>query len=101
MKTEKVIQLSNEFSKIVNAEYSECELADVIALNRVEASEGVCHTHDYYDANEFMAQAFREVLGRDLVFYNSDEPETQAQYDSDVELWNAAWDMSKTNEFKV
>jgi len=53
-----------------------------------EYAGNVCASHDFIDANEVMASAFNEVIGRDV---NCDEEQS-----GDVALWNKAWDIAKT-----
>ena len=48
------------------------------------AGSGVCHSHDFVDANITMAEAFRRAIGRDF----------DADSDADVALWNAAWEVA-------
>ena len=51
---------------------------------------GSCATHDFFDANTAMAEAFRRTFGR--------LPETnENEADNDVALWNAAWDIARTD----
>jgi hypothetical protein len=47
--------------------------------------ENACASHDYYDANEAMAQAFITVIGRDADIMS----------DADNDIWNAAWRSAK------
>jgi hypothetical protein len=50
----------------------------------------VCASHDFVDANEVMAYAFRIIMGRDIL------PEGQeSMADADMELWNAAWAIAR------
>ncbi len=55
--------------------------------NHEEASRGVCHSHDYVDANMVMFAAG----GGDAGAFASEEDFSDEQ----VALWNAAWDMAK------
>jgi hypothetical protein len=48
------------------------------------AGSGVCHSHDFVDANMTMAEAFRRAIGRDF----------DGDSDADVALWNAAWEFA-------
>lgn len=45
---------------------------------------GICHFHDYCDANVFMAEAIKQVRGL--------KREVSLQSDRNLALWNAAWD---------
>jgi hypothetical protein len=50
--------------------------------NAAEGSTGVCHSHDFCDANMIMAAAFAEV-GLEI-----------PAADADPELWNSAWEIA-------
>ena len=60
-------------------------LARVDALNVKEFRPNVCHSHDFCDANVYMARAFRRVVGREI----------DLQSDDDVTLWAVAWSRFK------
>jgi hypothetical protein len=60
------------------------EYQEVLKRNRT-ASEGVCHSHDFCDANMVMEEALIDVLGSCEVMDN----------DEHTELWNKAWDFWK------
>lgn len=93
-------QLSDAFSRIIVANYSKEQLAEVIAKNNSpEYGGGACATHDYFDSNMFMAEAFEQVMGREFIFNDDEHPETEEQNRQDTELWNAAWVISKACDF--
>jgi hypothetical protein len=52
--------------------------------NAAEARADVCHSHDYCDANESMAAAFADVMGRDI----------EADAEADARLWSRAWSLA-------
>jgi len=52
----------------------------------------ICATHDFCDANQVMADAFAQTMGRDLIM-GDDEPGQQ----DDFRLWGKAWDHAKTH----
>lgn len=65
------------------------EMEEVRVRNRdLYDGTDVCATHDFLDANEVMAVAFKDVVGRD-----SEDGE-------DAQLWNTAWDIAKSREFR-
>jgi hypothetical protein len=68
-------------------------------LNASETDKSICHSHDFCDANMAMDEAFTKVLGRQYVFFNDEEPETEKQNEIDADLINAAWSMAKANKF--
>lgn len=59
-----------------------------------------CLSHDYCDANEVMAVAFRIVIGRDFSFAG-DGPESEKQNEEDTMLFNAAWNEAKATNFLI
>jgi hypothetical protein len=88
MITEQIAKLADEFDAELRAELSESDYDDAVVLNRDEESAGVCHTHDFCDANVFMAEAFEKVVGRPI----------DLQSDADTALWNAAWSEWKSRD---
>ncbi len=58
--------------------------------NAAEQDAGVCHSHDYCDANEVMADAIADVTGA----YDSLAPDDPRE-DSLIRTWNAAWDAAR------
>lgn len=61
--------------------------------NKAEANPQVCHSHDFCDANECMAEAWKKLGGDDeQVLSNTPEG------DEARGIWNAAWDLAKRNE---
>ena len=90
--TEKIYSntlLALTFSSILKNWLSKAEMKEVIELNKSETDEGVCHSHDFCDANEAMDEAFTQVLGRELDLQNED----------DKTIWNTAWNTAMEKEF--
>jgi hypothetical protein len=83
-----VRSLSDEFSRILRKQLSEEEMREVIECNRTR-DPGVCHSHDFCDANMAMAAAF-DYLGI--------KQDRLAEFE---DLWGKAWTMSIDNEFRV
>ena len=83
-------KLANEFSRLLTDFLSPQELINVLAANELEDDDLICHSHDYCDANEIMAEAFKNVVGREI----------DLQSDDDRELWCDAWDVAKENRFE-
>lgn len=90
--SDKVEQAARVFSKKLQEELTPEEFRQAIEDNRTEESEGVCHTHDYMDANEVMADALEEVMGEG---YCDDIPPNQEK----VLFWNSVWELAFTKEF--
>jgi hypothetical protein len=77
--------IANEFSQQLRKTLTAEQMDEVVRLNKEEADKvGVCHSHDFCDANTEMIAAL-ETLGITRV--------TDA-------LWNEAWKIAKGAEFK-
>jgi len=75
-------------------------MGKVIArLNRAEKVKGVCHSHDFCDANMSMHAALEEC-GFDVsaLFSECDEKDEEGPI---YDLWNRAWDLAKKAQFDV
>lgn len=92
--TEQTARLLGEaFARILLHQLGESEKAEMRARNAQQTDPGICHSHDYCDANMAMYQAFEEVMGRDLL--PSHDIGTVGMSDEDAALVNAAWDYAK------
>jgi hypothetical protein len=87
---EAVSQVALQFAECLRECLDEDEMRHVVALNRSEKVKGVCHSHDFCDANEAMAEAF-SMCGRSP---NMIDEATRL-------LWNAAWEKAKGAEFDI
>lgn len=63
------------------------EWSAMLKRNSAEPCPNVCHSHDFCDANEPMAEAFRIITGRDI----------DPQSDIDAALWSDAWSIAKAS----
>lgn len=75
--------LAAAFARAIREYLTRKELAEVIERNRAEPDEGICHSHDFCDANEAMVEAF-EQCGLPMDF------ESQ----TDLNLWGKAWNIA-------
>lgn len=95
-----VKSLARIFSGYVRHALTKEQLAEAVRLNAMEPEgSGVCHTHDFVDANEVMAEAMSAMYSEDTVeqvLLDSEHPNHQFM----VDLWNMAWDRARENEFK-
>ena len=80
-------ELAQAFVRQLRDNISFGEFIEMRKRNAKPEYRGCCASHDFIDANEVMASAFHEVVGRDV---NCDEERS-----GDVALWNEAWDMAK------
>ena len=83
--------LAYKFSELLRKDLSRKFMVFIVLRNREECSKDVCHSHDFCDANVVMGAAFQQLTGRE--FTGSNMP--QAAFN----VWNAAWDLAKKNEF--
>lgn len=90
-KPEDALRLAIAFGQEVQEALTYRQFGEVVSLNKTESNAGVCHTHDYTDANMLMHAAFTATFGRDCL----DGEMTQA----DTNLWNEAWNIAKAAEF--
>ena len=113
--------VANEFSTTIREWLTPDELAEVIRLNA--DSKTVCHTHDYCDPNMLMFEIIDRHLAKQYEQKNLDQgglPDDKAEYSAFwlawndearsfkqspettpiMSLWNDAWAMAKSNEFK-
>ena len=84
-----VAAVADSFSSIIRSWTSSADLAAIILANMEDADSGICHTHDFFDANEAMMGAF-EQCGLN--------PHSMISHTS-LSLWGAAWTIAKDNEF--
>jgi hypothetical protein len=97
--------LADTFVVVLREWLSPGELREVRVLNAQEAHSGVCHTHDFCDANMAMYEAF---VRHGLAMRESDmDPEYVAtaeivgggpDHPIDDEVWGAAWDIAKARD---
>lgn len=94
--------LARAFSAELRKEIGDDNLAMANTRNTV-AAPGVCHSHDFCDANMVMDLAWRALFGREVRLPCDVEAGncTEAESDHDLNRWNAAWDLAKANEFYV
>lgn len=59
---------------------------EMCRLNENETSGGVCHSHDFCDANMPMDDAFTAIVGHEL----------EAADEADCALWNDAWGLARS-----
>lgn len=86
-------ELSVNFSKILNEWLTQEEITSINQLNSTQEylESDSCASHEFCDSNQAMVEAFEKVYNR--------EPDTRI--DSDVEIINQAWAISKQNQFKI
>jgi hypothetical protein len=88
MKTtnEQTYKLAGEFTRILKSWAKPGEWETMVKDNAAEKDDGICHSHDFCDANMAMAEAFQKVHGRECV----------ANDDGDIAKMTEAWDLAKS-----
>ena len=88
------IKLARAFGSDMQAALSPRQFRTMCDANKAEPEDsGVCHSHDYVDANMVMLAAFEATFGREPAFL-SDSNKTV-----DLVLWNDAWAIAKAADF--
>jgi hypothetical protein len=82
--------LARAFTRRLARQLSPWQIQRVRARNRRETHPFTCHSHDFCDANDVMAAAFRTLTGRTV----------NTQTGADRALWNAAWALARQSEFR-
>lgn len=83
--------LANAFSDLLYTYLTSEQIAQAHADNLADGDPRVCHSHDYIDANEVMAEAWVALFGCEIDLQND---EMRA-------LWCNAWDAAKAAGFHL
>lgn len=92
-----IAKVAIAFCAVLLAWIGPARLAEAARRNASTGQRGVCHSHDYIDANEAMAQAFKEC-GFSTFIEQDGELHLP---DRTLEVWNAAWHLAKSVGFKA
>jgi hypothetical protein len=76
-------RLADEFRREMAADFPNATLAEIDKRNAAETDPGVCHSHDFCDANMVMDSAFTKIVGHEL------DPDGESEADHDI--WSRAW----------
>ncbi len=80
---EQVTAVAEAFGEVLRQWLTPAEFETMRERNAT-AERGVCHSHDFCDANVAMGAAFEGVLSR--------EPDPASE--EDAKLWGDAWDLA-------
>lgn len=84
--------IAMEFCRILRRDLSVEDLGEVCARNAVETSSGVCHSHDFCDANMVMEEAFHALGRATCADIGLDaNPGLAAAHQASCDLWDEAW----------
>lgn len=81
-------KLARDFSDVLQKWLTPEQMEEVNKRNAAETSPGVCHSHDFCDANEAMLEAYAKQMCPDEM----GTPES-------LSAWDAAWHLARQHEF--
>lgn len=82
--------IGHQFARLLQEALTQEQWQEVRLRNALPDYAGpVCASHNFCDANEYMAESFADIMGRD--FLPNDSPPS----DDDCTLWNRAWTIAK------
>ena len=84
-------KIAAEFVRILRSWATDEEWDAMLRDNAAEADSGVCHSHDFCDANMAMEEAFHNLGFKTC----ADIEEESAEKGVATDLWNAAWDAAR------
>jgi hypothetical protein len=84
--------LANEFSQSLHALLTPTQMSEVVKRNAFETHPGICHSHDFCDANVVLHEVF---LSHEM------DPADEGGMDKWGHLWDAVWNLAKAREFHV
>ena len=94
--TEQVTTLAQEFSRRLRETLTAEEMKAVLDRNAQQGNSGICHSHDFCDANMVMQTAAKK-----LGALNFDEADAEEYLNDCCGLWNAAWNEAKATQFST
>lgn len=81
-----------EFSQGLHACLGPEKMVEVVERNRVETAPSCCHSHDFCDANMVLYEVFLR---------HGMDPATEEGMELHGALWDQAWNLAKSREFRV
>lgn len=91
MPTADALALALEFSQELRDYQPPEEMAEVVERNRIETIRGVCHSHDFCDANMVLYEVF---------IRHGMDPVSEDGMERHGALWDRAWNLAKLREFQ-
>ena len=90
-------ELGKAFSTVLRRWLDNEQMAEVVARNAAEEDTGICHSHDFCDANMAMLEALAALTGK-----TEDElTNVITLTEAGTSLWNAAWNAAHAAEFAI
>lgn len=84
--------LALEFSQRLRTHLTEEQMVEIVRRNLAETSPGICHSHDFCDANMFLYDVFMKY---------GMNPVEEGGMDRWGDLWDDAWNMAKGAGFNA
>jgi hypothetical protein len=85
------IRIARAFGAGIQAALTPAQFRELLDLDADDS--GICHSHDFCDANMVMLAAFTETMGHEPAFLTEEHAET------DLNLWNDAWEIAIAANF--
>jgi hypothetical protein len=79
--------IAHGFTRLLKQQLTIAQWKEMVAKNKTDPryASGACASQDYLDANMSMAEAFKDVTGR----------EPDGDNEDDAALWNKAWELAR------
>lgn len=85
-------QLAIEFSNVLKSWLTEEEMKVVNTTNATDDyMDSSCASHDFCDANMAMDEAWKKLFAKEISLQNQRQ----------IDLWNKAWRIAKSNKFYI
>lgn len=92
-------QLAVNFCMVLEEWLSKKEIAEIVKRNNKDEDKGICHSHDFCDANQAMIDAFEKLFKREPAIYFYESEEEEKQIAEDTHLMDLAWSLAKKHNF--
>ncbi|MCK1671087.1 hypothetical protein [Bradyrhizobium sp. 150] len=88
---QQVTAIAEAFAEVLRQWLTREEMEAVRSRNASQSNPGICHSHDFCDANMAMDAAFRGLSIPTCLDLDDDTKE----HEEACRLWNDAWDVAK------
>ena len=95
MRDQQVTAIAEAFAEVMRQWLTPAEFEEMRRLNAIHASDLICASHDFCDANMAMDAAFTGLGINTCLAYEHDSPE----HEEACKLWNEAWSLAKRRYF--
>ena len=95
-------KIANEFSRWLRSKIEPVTMDEINRLNATpEYQAGACATQDFCDANQYMLNAFQEVMGEEWTTPSEAEGDEELERKSEEQsdLMQAAWNIARAANF--